>query len=146
MLWDHGCSDPWQNPVTCTAKTEQWLVSPGKPRAIDNVHFLMTCQIDVVNKQLVPLLNRNNLFSKTCWWFTYRHVDAKAKYSHMQKNNFVYTLLFNILILCIILTAVPNRWFVLQLKSARYLPLLRFCQKLLSSFPKNLSLELQKYN
>ena len=43
----------------------------------------MTCQGNVVNKQLVPPLNRNNPFSKTYSWLTYRHVDPEAKYTPM---------------------------------------------------------------
>ena len=43
----------------------------------------MTCQINVVKKQLVPLLNWNNPFPKTYWWLTYRHLYPKAKYTSM---------------------------------------------------------------
>ena len=37
-LWDHGGSNPWEKPGSSNAKTEQWLISPGKPRAVDNMH------------------------------------------------------------------------------------------------------------
>ena len=43
----------------------------------------MSCEIDIVNKQLVPPLNWNNLFLKTYWWLTYRHAEAEAKYTPM---------------------------------------------------------------
>ena len=49
----------------------------------------MTCQIDVVNKQLVPPLSWNYPFSKTYWWLIYRHVDAKAKCTPMQKITYL---------------------------------------------------------
>ena len=37
MMWDHGGSNPWEKPGTPNFKTEQWLVSSGKPRAADNM-------------------------------------------------------------------------------------------------------------
>ena len=40
--------------------TERWLISWGKPRAVGNMHVFMTCQIDVVNKQLASLLSWND--------------------------------------------------------------------------------------
>ena len=38
MLWDHGGNNPWEKPGTSSAKTEWWLVSPEKPRFVDNMH------------------------------------------------------------------------------------------------------------
>ena len=32
----------------------------GKPRAVDNMHVFVVCQIDVVNKQFVSPLSWNN--------------------------------------------------------------------------------------
>ena len=40
-------------------------MSLGKPRAVDNKHVFVACQIDVVNKQFVSLLGSNNPLSKT---------------------------------------------------------------------------------
>ena len=37
-LWDHAVN-PWEKPGTSNAKIEQWLISPGKPRAINNMHY-----------------------------------------------------------------------------------------------------------
>ena len=45
----------------------------------------MTSQIHFVNKELVSPHNWNSPSSKTYWWITYRHVDAKAKYTHQRE-------------------------------------------------------------
>ena len=45
----------------------------------------MTSQIHFVNKELVSPHNWNGPSSKTYWWITYRHVDAKAKYTHQRE-------------------------------------------------------------
>ena len=37
-LWDHGGSNPWEKPGSSNAKTEQRFISPGKSRAVDNMH------------------------------------------------------------------------------------------------------------
>ena len=37
MLWDHGGSNPWEKPRSSNDKTDQWLIYPGKPRAVDNM-------------------------------------------------------------------------------------------------------------
>ena len=39
LLWDYRGSNPWEKPRSSNAKTEQWLISSGTPRAIDNMHF-----------------------------------------------------------------------------------------------------------
>ena len=41
---------------TFNAKTEQGLMSSGRPRALDNMHFIVSYQIDIVNKQLLSPL------------------------------------------------------------------------------------------
>ena len=59
----------WQQPLEKSwdlqCQNGAMSMSPEKPKAADNITLFMTCQIDVVNKQLVPPFNGNNLFSKT---------------------------------------------------------------------------------
>ena len=39
-------------------------MSSGRPRAVRNMHFFVSCQVDVVNKQLFSWINWNNPLSK----------------------------------------------------------------------------------
>ena len=55
---------PKEKHCTSSSKTEQWLMSSRRPRAVDNMHFFVFCQTDVVNKQLFSLLSWNNPLSK----------------------------------------------------------------------------------
>ena len=57
-----------------------------KPTAISNMRVFVSCQIDVVNKQLVYPLSWNNPLSKTSLGELYilmicRHLDGKEKHS-----------------------------------------------------------------
>ena len=38
MLWDHDGNEPREKPGTSNAKLEQQLMSPGKPRVVDNMN------------------------------------------------------------------------------------------------------------
>ena len=69
-----------------SAKTEWWLMSSGKLNAIGNMHVLVPCQIDVVNKQLVFTHSSNNPLSETSLsesyiLIIYRHPNYKEKHS-----------------------------------------------------------------
>ena len=70
MMWDHGGSNPWEKPGTPNFKTEQWLVSSGNQEPQTTWTLSVTCQIDIVNKQLVRPFNWNKPFSKTYLWLT----------------------------------------------------------------------------
>ena len=59
-------------------------MSLGKPRAVGNMHFFLSCQIDAVNKQLISPLSWSNLLLETtlCESYVltiYRHLDATEK-------------------------------------------------------------------
>ena len=46
-------------------QTEGWLIPSWKTRFVGNMRFFLTCQIDVVNKQLVPPISWNNPLPET---------------------------------------------------------------------------------
>ena len=74
-------------------------MSSGKPRAVGNMQVFVAFQIDVVNKQLVSALRWNNPLSETSLGesyilTTYRHLDAKEKYSFDVEG--VYNMQFHV--------------------------------------------------
>ena len=89
---DHGSSNPWEEPETSNAKAEHWLMSSGKPRAVDNMHSFY----DLSLRNLLL-----HLFEITCFQ---KHTDGDFQtwrcrgkvYSHV-KNNLVYTQLFSLI-------------------------------------------------
>ena len=66
-LWYHGGSSSREKPWTSNVKTEQWLMWLGRPRAIENMQFFVTYQIDVASNQFFYPLNSNNYLGKTSW-------------------------------------------------------------------------------
>ena len=67
-----------------STKIEQWLISSGKPRAVENMYVTVACQVDLVKKQIVSPLSWNSLLSKTslCESYVltiYRYLEAKGK-------------------------------------------------------------------
>ena len=60
-------------------------MSSGKPRAVDNMHVFVDCQIDVVNKQLVSPLSWSYPQSETSLGKSYiltpyKHLDTRKKH------------------------------------------------------------------
>ena len=56
---------PLEKSWTSNAKTERWLMSSGRPRAVVKMHIFVSCQTDIVNKQLLAPLGWNNPLLKT---------------------------------------------------------------------------------
>ena len=77
MLWDHGGSNPWEKPGSCNAKTEQWLISLGKPRAVDNMSHITSGD----NGAYVKTRTTNKLYCE---------VRENAHTLHMDDNQYFY--------------------------------------------------------
>ena len=67
-------------------------MTSGKPRAVDNMHLFVPCQIDVVNKQLAsPQTSFPNLFhllSKASLGESYIYTDNLKKCRYYGKTPF----------------------------------------------------------
>ena len=79
--WDHGDSKPWEKPWISDTKTELRLMSSGRSRTVGNMHFFVSCQIDVVNKQHFSLFSWNNSLSKINF---YRWIPLKRNSPFMR--------------------------------------------------------------
>ena len=74
-------------------------MSSGRPRAIDNMHFLVPGQIDAVNKKIFSPLSSNNPLSKIALGESYtlvidRHLDAKKKTPGMLREFIIYLFFY----------------------------------------------------
>ena len=66
-------------------KTERRLMSSGRLRFVFNIHFFVSCQIDVENKQHFSPLSQNNSLSK----IKFHSLISLKRNSHFMRYSFI---------------------------------------------------------